>query len=130
MTRPDEKPRILMVDDDYDFQTIVRGWISPHYEHVGLSNGEDVVEELAGLEPKLIILDVCMPGPDGFKLCGLIRADRRFTDIPILFLTGRAEDADFIKHLDVGGTAYLTKPVERNRLLTMLRELIPESQRS
>lgn len=119
-----------MVDDDSDFQAIVRKWLSPRYDHWGLTNGTDLIEYLEAAEPDLIMLDVKMPGPDGFKLCKQIRSDRRFANTPILFLTGCKEDEDFIHNLDVGGTAYLTKPVERKDLLAMLRELVPERQQA
>lgn len=124
MSSLNEPPLVLMVDDDADFRAIVRNWLVPEFEHVGLSNGEDLLDEIEALDPDLIILDVRMPGPDGFKLCGLIRADPRFNGVPVLFLTGCKEDADFIRNLDAGGTAYLTKPVDRKRLLSVLRELI------
>jgi CheY-like chemotaxis protein len=123
-----EKPRILMVDDDSDFQDIVRKWLSPRYDHWGLINGADLLENLEASQPDLVILDVRMPGPDGFELCRRIRSDGRFAHLPILFLTGCKEDEDFIKNLDVGGTAYLTKPVERKDLLAMVQELVPEKQ--
>ncbi|MBI4249729.1 MAG: response regulator [Elusimicrobia bacterium] len=125
MTENEEKPKILMVEDDSDFQAVVRGWISKRYDHIGLPHGGDLMEELESIEPDLVILDVRMPGPDGFKLCSRIRADRRFAHIPILFLTGCKDDEDFIKNLNVGGTAYLTKPVARKRLLSALNELAP-----
>src|SRR5208283_3655994 len=83
-----EKPRILMVDDDNDFQGIVQKWLSPRYDHMGLANGADLTEYLEADEPDLVILDVRMPGPDGFELCKQIRSDSRFADLPILFLTG------------------------------------------
>ena len=124
MSSLNEPPLVLMVDDDAYFQGIVRGWLLPEFEHVGLGNGEDLLDEIEALDPDLIIMDVRMPGPDGFKLCGQIRADRRFDAVPILFLTGCKEDADFIKNLDAGGSAYMTKPVDRKRLLSVVRELI------
>lgn len=117
-----------MVDDDADFQAIVRKWLSPHYDHWGLINGADLMENLEAAQPDLVIMDVRMPGPNGFELCKRIRSDGRFSHLPILFLTGCKEDEDFIKNLDVGGTAYLTKPIERNELLAMVRELVPEKQ--
>ena len=120
-----EKLRILMVDDGNDFQTIVRKWLSPRYDHLGLTSGADLKEYLEAADPDLVIMDVRMPGPDGFQLCKRIRADNRFADLPILFLTGCKEDADFLKNLDVGGTAYLTKPIERKQLLAMIQELVP-----
>lgn len=116
-----------MVDDDRDFQTIVRGWLAPRYDVSSLSSGEGLLDELSEAKPDLLILDVRMPGPSGFDLCAKIRADTRFAEIPILFLTGCREDEDFIKNLDAGGTAFLTKPVERRKLLAMVRELVASS---
>src|SRR5438309_11704057 len=110
MLKDPMKPRILMVDDDNDFQVIVRKWLSPRYDHLGLTSGADLTEYLEAAEPDLVILDVRMPGPDGFQLCRRIRSDSRFCDLPVLFLTGCKEDEDFIKNLNAGGTAYLTKP--------------------
>ncbi len=118
------RPLILMVDDDADFQTIVREWLQDSYEHVGLADGEELINEIDGLEPSLVILDVRMPGADGFKLCEQIRSDRRFSHLPVLFLTGSKGDEDFMKNLSVGGTAYLTKPVARKKLLATIKELI------
>jgi CheY-like chemotaxis protein len=117
-----------MVDDDGEFQSIVRKWLSPRYEHWGLTDGADLLEYLESAEPDLVILDVRMPGLDGFQLCKLMRADQRFAHLPILFLTGCKEDEDFIKNLDSGGTAYLTKPVDRKDLLATINEFIPKKQ--
>jgi CheY-like chemotaxis protein len=118
------RPLVLMVDDDPDFQTIVRDWLKDSYEHIGLADGEELINEIDGLEPNLVILDVRMPGPDGFKLCEQIRSDRRFSHLPVLFLTGCKEDEDFMRNLSVGGTAYLTKPVTRKRLLSTVKDLL------
>jgi putative two-component system response regulator len=130
MTKVLEKPSIVMVDDDSEFQGIMRKWLAPYYDHCGLHNGADLIDYLEAYEPDLLILDVRMPGLDGFELCKRIRADQRFAALPILFLTGCKEDEDFIKNLDVGGTAYLTKPVERNDLLSIVKELVTDGQGS
>ncbi|MBI3298844.1 MAG: response regulator [Elusimicrobia bacterium] len=121
-----DRPVVVMVDDDADWQTVVKGWLSERYEHFSLLDGNDLLEELAALEADLLILDVQMPGDDGFSVCRRLRADRRFDAMPIVFLTGRKEDADFLKNIDVGGTAFLTKPISRRRLLSVLRELLPD----
>lgn len=124
MPELEPKPVVLMVDDEPDFLDIVRRWASEEYEFVGLTDGGELEEEIEGLEPSLIVLDVNMPGVGGFELCRRIRADRRYDEIPVLFLTGSREDEDFLKNLQVGGTAYLSKPVGRKRLLAMFRELL------
>jgi CheY-like chemotaxis protein len=120
-----DKPRVVLVDDDRDFQFIVSQWLGTRYDVASLSSGDGLLEELAATEPDLLILDVKLPGDDGFKLCRTIRADPRFESLPILFLTGSKADSDFMRYLDVGGTAYLTKPLERGQLLSMLGELLP-----
>jgi DNA-binding response OmpR family regulator len=126
----EDKPRVLMLDDDADFQTIVGGWLAPRYEHVALKEGEDIVAQLAALDPDLLILDVRMPGANGFDLCARVRADGRFYSLPILFLTGAKEGQDFVLNLKAGGTALLMKPVAKKRLLAVLRELLPDERES
>ena len=116
--------RIVMVDDEPDFLTIAQTWLEPKYEMVAFTDGTELISELAVLEPDLLILDVRLPGADGFKLCRKIRADRRFQDLPILFLTASHSDIDFFKNLEAGGTSYLTKPVSRRELLDRIRELL------
>jgi DNA-binding response OmpR family regulator len=121
-----DKPIAVWVEDDPDFQAVVREWLLPRYDLMTYNDGESLLDELKGLEPDIFILDVRLPGIDGFKLCRKIRRDQRLASIPILFLTSCKEDVDFIKHLDVGGTAYLNKPAERKELLSRLEELLPE----
>lgn len=123
MTESGEKPVIVMVDDEKEFLSLVGRWAAPEYEFVGLTGGGGLLEEIESLEPSLVVLDVRMPGEDGFELCRRIREDRRFDDIPVLFLTGSREDEDFLKNMEAGGTAYLSKPVGRRQLLAMFREL-------
>lgn len=124
MTTKTKKPQILLVDDDMDFQYILRQWLKSRYETISLSSGEELLDEVRSLDPDLIILDVRLPGPDGFKLCRRIRSDSRFAGTPILFLTASHSNEDFIKNLEVGGTAYITKPVERQRLLAEIHQLL------
>lgn len=124
MTERETKSTVLMVDDEPDFVNVVRMWARDDYEFVGMTDGEDLLDEMAGLEPSLVVLDVHMPGADGFELCRRIRADERFRETPILFLTGSRKDEDFVLNMEAGGTAYLTKPVSRRQLLGMFRELI------
>ncbi len=120
----DKKPLVIWVDDDKVFQGLVRDWLVPRYELAAFNSGEELLEGLARMTPDAVILDVRLPGPDGFRLCRRLRTDKRFSEIPILFLTSCREDVDYIKHLDAGGTAFLNKPVDREELLKTLNELL------
>lgn len=122
--QPRQTQRIVMVDDEPDFLTIARTWLEPKYETISLTDGHDLLNQLEAHEPDLLILDVRLPGLDGFKLCRRIRADRRFQSLPVLFLTASHSDLDFFRNLEVGGTSYLTKPVSRKELLARVQELL------
>ena len=115
------KPRVVIVDDEEDFLTIVRDWLEPDYEVVTFTDGIGLHERLDSLEPDALILDVRLPGPDGFKICREIATDWRFQQMPILFLSASRTDADFVRNLAAGGTCYLTKPISRAELLRDLR---------
>lgn len=118
--------KIVIVDDEPDFLTITKDWLDKKYDVVALTDGTQLLSQLAALEPDLLILDVRLPGPDGFKLCRQIRADRRYQSLPVLFLTASHSDLDFFRNLEVGGTSYLTKPVTRKELMAKIQELLED----
>lgn len=125
MTRDESKPRVVMVDDEKDFRTIVGMWLGPTYDFVGLPDGERLLAELARGRVAAVILDLYLPGAGGFELCRRLREDPRFEGVPVLFLTGSREDENYLKNLKAGGDGYLAKPVGRRQLLAALAELIP-----
>lgn len=120
----DDRPLVAWVEDDSEFQSIVRDWLVSRYDLITYSNGAEFLEELGATEPDVLMLDVRLPGPDGFNICRKIRRDKQLAHVPILFLTSCNEDVDYIKHLDVGGTAFLSKPVDKKELLKTLDELL------
>lgn len=120
----DDRSRIVLVDDDEEFRGILRDWLLPVYDTVSLASGEALFEELPSLAPDLLILDLALPGPNGFKICRRLRAHPRFRNVPVLFLTGSARNQDFISGLEAGGAGYLTKPVERGSLLRTVHGLL------
>lgn len=119
-----ERPRILMIDDDADFRLILRSWLVPYYDTASMPDGDWLLDEAAVFQPDLFILDVNLPGPDGFSLCKKIRSDSRFARTPILFITGLITTEAFVRHLETGGSGYLTKPVERKLLLQHVKLLL------
>jgi chemosensory pili system protein ChpA (sensor histidine kinase/response regulator) len=122
--KSDQKPMIVWVEDNRDYQGVVREWLLPRYDVVTYNDGESFLDEIQDMEPDLIMLDVRLPGPDGFKLCRNIRADKRLRGVPILFLTSSKDDETYIAHLDVGGTSFVTKPIDKKKLLTAVAELV------
>lgn len=122
------KPNIYMVDDEADFQTIVRSWLEPRYAHVALKDGDELLGAMIAGAPDLVIMDLNLPGADGFELCRRIRETPGRERTPVLFLTGSHEYSDYRRNLRVGGNAYITKPVGRRQLLAAVEDLLDESR--
>jgi DNA-binding response OmpR family regulator len=118
------KPRIVVVDDEPDFLDLMRLWLGDRYAVECFRSGVGLRDQLAALEPDLIILDVHMPEKDGFSVCRELRADQRFALLPVLFITASKEDVDFMRTLDAGANSYVNKPISGKELLFRVREML------
>ena len=98
---------ILAVDDEKHILRLIQNALAREGYHVTAVSDPQELEKLKLTEYQLILLDVMMPGKDGFALCGEIRDS---VDCPILFLTAKTEEVDIMKGLGVGGDDYITKP--------------------
>ena len=98
---------ILAVDDEKHILRLIQNALAKEGYYVTAVSDPQELEKLKLTEYQLILLDVMMPGKDGFALCGEIRDS---VDCPILFLTAKTEEADIMKGLGVGGDDYITKP--------------------
>jgi DNA-binding response OmpR family regulator len=111
--------RILVVDDELGYVWTMRVNLEARgYEVLVARDGQAAVELAVREEPDLIILDIKMPGLDGYEVCQRIR---EFSTSPIIMLTAMAEDADKIKGLDMGADDYVTKPFSVDELLARVR---------
>jgi DNA-binding response OmpR family regulator len=101
--------KILVVDDQPRLVRLVREVLQAvGYEIVAAGDGETAIEMAAVEQPDLILLDILLPqGPDGYEVC---RRIREFSDVPVIMLTAKAQEADMLKGFDVGADDYLTKP--------------------
>ena len=117
---------ILVVEDD---RAILRG-LETNLEFEGHTvrhavRGDDAIDRVTAQRPDLLILDVMLPGMNGFDVCRRIRrTDQR---LPILLLTARAEEVDKVMGLDLGADDYLTKPFNLSELLARVRALLRRS---
>ena len=113
------KVRILVVDDEHRYVRAIQVNLKASgYEVLTASNGQTAVDLVATEEPDLIVLDIRMPGMDGFEVC---RRIREFSAVPIIMLTALAADADKVKGLDIGADDYVTKPFSAEELLARVR---------
>jgi DNA-binding response OmpR family regulator len=121
---------ILTVDDEVEvLGTLARALGREGYEIGQATSGQEAWQKIINRRPDLVILDITMPGMDGLTLCRQIRADARFTELLVLFLTAHDKTDDVIQGLDAGGDDYVTKPFELAELTARVRALIRRSMR-
>jgi CheY-like chemotaxis protein len=120
--KPDDRPKIVVIDDEADFLTEMERSLKPLYRVTTLFGSDWTHAQVAALEPDLVLLDIHMPEQDGFELCRELRADPLLAGAPIVFLTASGTNEDFRRHLRAGGTRLLNKVIDRRRLLEILAE--------
>jgi two-component system KDP operon response regulator KdpE len=100
--------RILVIDDDPDLVALLQvAFEKEGAEVFGAANGRAGIREFGACQPDLVVLDVMMPGLDGWETCRLLR---RVSDVPIIFLTVLSRDEQIVRGLDCGAVDYVTKP--------------------
>lgn len=113
---------ILVVEDELVLRETLAYNLEKHgYEVHTAEDGRRGVELAREVQPDLILLDIMLPGLDGFEVCRLLRKDM---NVPILMLTARADEVDKIVGLEVGADDYLTKPFSMRELLARIKALL------
>jgi len=112
----DDKPRILIVDDDPTNIRLLTKTLQGPYDICAVTNGYDAISQVKKTLPDLLILDVMMPDLSGFEVCKLIKAEEAYADIPVLFLTANDTVEAEIIGLELGGIDYFKKPVNQDLL--------------
>ena len=122
-----DKKRILLVDDEKDLvETVSFRLQANNYAVIFAYDGQEGLEKAKKENPDLIILDLMLPKMDGYKVCGLLKADARYNKIPIIMFTARAQESDIKMGEEAGADAYITKPFEPQVLLEKIKELLKE----
>jgi DNA-binding response OmpR family regulator len=113
---------ILLVDDDHKILTLLREYLerSSFTVHT-VASGDEALREFQRLSPDVIILDIMLPGKDGFEVCREIRRQSR---IPIIMLTARGEVTDRIVGLEIGADDYLPKPFDPRELVARINAVL------
>ncbi|HTQ09913.1 MAG TPA: response regulator [Fimbriimonadaceae bacterium] len=121
--------RILVCDDDRIMVRLVQAQMERYGHAVTPSySGLEALQRLEEETFDLLILDVMMPGIDGFELLKHLRRDARTADLPVILLTGRSNDEDVFNGYHLGADVFLTKPVDFTELSVFVRSLIESGQ--
>ena len=113
-------PRVLIVDDEREILTLCESALAPHASVTSLTRGADAFQAASALRPDVILLDLAMPGVDGWQVCRELRADVRTARIPVILLTGHDEDDVTPTAIRLGVRAVLIKPCHLERLVASL----------
>jgi DNA-binding response OmpR family regulator len=118
--------RILVVDDEPRYVRLMEAnLISEGYEVLKAYDGQSAVEMVADKQPDLVLLDVMMPGLDGFGACERVR---EFSSVPIIMVTAKGEEQDRVRGLDVGADDYIVKPFSATEVLARVRAVLRRAQ--
>lgn len=119
------RKRILLIEDEKDLiETVSLRLEAAGYEVISASDGLEGLGKARKEKPDLIILDLMLPKMDGYKVCGLLKADTRYNGIPVIMLTARAQELDRKMGEEVCVDAYITKPFEPQGLLKEIQQLL------
>jgi pilus assembly protein CpaE len=120
---------ILIIDDDTDRAALTKIILNKAgYQCMNAFNGEQGLDMVKTVQPSLILLDLMMPGMNGFDVCIQLRKIPETIDTPIIFLTAKSETANKVRGLQVGADDYVTVPFERDELLLRVRALLRRAQ--
>jgi two-component system phosphate regulon response regulator PhoB len=123
------KSRILVVEDEKDLQELVQYTLERKgYEVVVVDSSERALPILRSQSIHLLILDLMLPGMDGFQFCRLIKSDPKLKQIPIIMVTALNEDSDVVSGLELGAEDYITKPFSPAVLSARVRALLRRHQ--
>ena len=120
-----DKKKVLIVDDEEDMVYAVKLQLESNgFEVITAGNGQEALDKARTGTPDIIILDLMLPKIDGYKVCRMLKFDKKYKMIPIIMLTARVQERDQKLGFEVGADAYLTKPFEHEELLAKIKELI------
>lgn len=118
--------QLLLVEDDESIGSLVSAYLEQTgYRVAWVRSGEDALLRLEQLRPSLVILDIGLPGKDGFDVCRAVRAR---SSVPIVMLTARDEEPDRVAGLEVGADDYVTKPFSPRELAARVKAVLRRSE--
>jgi DNA-binding response OmpR family regulator len=120
--------KILVVEDETELLELVKIRLEANsYSVITAINGQEAYNLVGKEMPDLIILDIMLPGIDGFKLCRMLKFDEKFKNIPVILFSARTQETDKEIGKTVGADLYITKPFNAQFLLDSVRSLLKEN---
>ena len=119
---------ILIVDDEPGVVVPLQFLMEQQgYNVMTAQRGEDALDLIYQYKPDLVLLDIMLPGIDGYEVCEIVRLNPNYRDVKIIFLTAKSSEVEFAKGMALGADAYITKPFSNTELVIKVRELLEET---
>src|SRR3989338_3510951 len=119
------KKKIMIVDDEPDIlKTLKMFFEGEGFEVVTASDGTEALEMIHRDQPDIVVLDIMLPKTDGYKVCRMLKFDKKYSRLPVIIFTAKAQDADERMAKEVRADAYLIKPFHPDILLAKIKELL------
>ena len=123
-----DKLKILYVDDDPKTLLLMEAVLKPHgYDVVLINNGKQAIETAIKEKPDLILMDIMMPGMDGYTIVNRIKKEETIKNIPVVMVTALELDGNKVFASIIGASAYITKPIDKKVLLETIAHFLPDS---
>lgn len=120
-----DRNRILIVEDEESLLKLESILLSSKgYQVVGATDGRAAMDELNRSKPDLVLLDIMLPGMDGFEVCRLIKENPDTSHIPVVMLSARKNRQDIQRGGEVGADAYVTKPFKSAKIVEIIESLL------
>ena len=120
------KQKILIVDDDNNIAELISLYLTKEcFETSIVNDGEQALKEFSSFSPDLILLDLMLPGIDGYQVC---REIRHVSDVPIIMLSAKGETFDKVLGLELGADDYIIKPFDTKELVARVRAVLRRFQ--
>ena len=119
---------ILIVDDEPNVVVPIQFLMEQQgYRVMIAERGEDALDLIYQYKPDLVILDIMLPGIDGYEVCEIVRLNPNYRNVKIIFLTAKGREEEIAKGLALGADAYITKPFSNAALVAKVKELLEKT---
>ena len=119
---------ILIVDDEPNVVVPIQFLMEQQgYKVMIAEKGEDALDLIYQYKPDLVLLDIMLPGIDGYEVCEIVRLNPNFRKVKLIFLTAKGREEEIAKGLALGADAYITKPFSNTELVAKVKELLEKT---
>ena len=120
---------ILIVDDEPNIVIPLQFLMEQNgYSTLVAQSGEEALEMISKEKPDLVLLDIMLPGVDGFEVCEIIRLNPEWRNTRVIFLTAKGRDVDIAKGMVLGADEYITKPFSNQQIIDAVKKLLEKPE--